>query len=83
MNNSLTLPPDLAAKVQSHIDSGAAADPIGVVRASLQALEAAEAAKLAAVRAKIARALDDPRPSVPAEQVFRRVEELIDALERK
>lgn len=78
-SNSLTLPPDLAAKVQAHIDSGAGADALDVVRAGLDALEAAEAAKLAAARAKIAHALADPRPSAPAEEVFARVEAQIAA----
>jgi len=77
MSNSLTLPPDLAAKVQAHIDSGAAADAVEVVRAGLEALEAAEVAKLEAVRSKIAKSLADPRPSVPADEVFARVESAI------
>jgi antitoxin ParD1/3/4 len=77
MSNSLTLPPDLAAKVQAHIDSGAAADAVDVVRAGLEALEAAEIAKLDAVRSKVAKALADPRPSIPADDVFARVESAI------
>ncbi len=40
MANSLTLPPDLAAKVQAQIDAGAADNPVDVVRAGLEALEA-------------------------------------------
>lgn len=83
MSNTLTLPPDLAAKVQAHIDSGAAADAVEVVRAGLHALEAAEAAKLDAVREKVARALSDPRPSSPANDVFARVEALIAAVGKK
>lgn len=83
MANSLTLPPDLAAKVQAHIDSGAAADAVEVVRAGLDALEAAEAAKLESVRARIARALSDPRPSAPADEVFARVEALLAAAKAK
>lgn len=83
MANSLTLPPDLAAKVQAHIDSGAAADAVEVVRAGLDALEAAEAAKLENVRAKITHALSDPRASEPADDVFARVEALLDAAKAK
>lgn len=83
MSNTLTLPPDLAAKVQAHIDSGAAADPVEVLRAGLSALETAEAAKLDAVRAKINRALSDARPSNPSDDVFTRIEKLVEALERK
>lgn len=84
MSNSLTLPPDLAAKVQARIDSGAAGDAIDVVRAGLDALEAAEdGAKLEAVRSKIARALADPKPSVPAADVFARVEAVLQAVSKK
>lgn len=79
MSNSLSLPPDLAKKVQARIDSGAASDAIEVVRAGLDALEAAEAAKLEAVRAKVARAVADPRPSIGADDVFARVNQAIDA----
>jgi|CXWL01.1.fsa_nt_gi antitoxin ParD1/3/4 len=80
MSTTLTLPSDLADKVQAHIDAGAGADPVEVLRASLDALEAAEAGKLQAIRAKIDRALADPRPSVPADEAFGRVGALIDAL---
>jgi antitoxin ParD1/3/4 len=83
MSKALTLPPDLVAKVEERIASGAAADAVDVVRAGLEALDAADAAKLEAVRAKIARALDDPRPSVPAEEAFDRVDALLDALARR
>jgi antitoxin ParD1/3/4 len=79
MTNSLTLPPDLAAKVQAHIDSGVAADPVEVVRAGLDALEAAEATKLKAVQDKVARSINDPRPSSPADDVFQRVEAILSA----
>lgn len=79
MAHSLNLPPDLAAKVQAHIDSGAAADAVEVLRAGLEALEAAETAKLESVRAKISRALNDPRPSAPADEVFARVEAMLAA----
>lgn len=83
MSNTLTLPPDLAAKVQAHIDSGAASDPVEVLRTGLEALEAAEAAQLEDIRAKIARALADTRPSVDADAVFSRVEALLHVLDRK
>lgn len=81
MGNSLTLPPDLAAKVQARIDSGAASDAVDVVRAGLEALEAAEDdSKLEAVRSKIARALADPKPSVAADDVFARVDAVLRAV---
>ncbi len=83
MANSLTLPPDLAAKVQARIDSGAANDAVEVLRAGIDALEAADAVKLEAVRARVARALADPRASTPSEQAFDRIDALLNALDRK
>lgn len=83
MSGTLSLPPDLAAKVQERIDSGAAADAVEVVRAGIEALEAAEAVKLEAIRAKVARALADPRPSVPADDVFERAEAMLREMARK
>jgi antitoxin ParD1/3/4 len=77
MANTLTLPPDLAAKVQAHVDSGAAADAVEVVRAGLEALEAAETSKLAALRAKLSQAIADPSPSSSSEDVFARVEAVL------
>jgi antitoxin ParD1/3/4 len=79
----VNLPPDLQAKVEDRIASGAAADAVDVVRAGLEALDAADAAKLEAVRAKVARALADPRPSIPAEEAFGRVDALLDSLARR
>jgi hypothetical protein len=44
------------------------------LRAALDALEAQDAARLEAVRAKLGRAIDDPRPSVSADEAFDRIE---------
>jgi antitoxin ParD1/3/4 len=74
------LPPDLAAKVEERIASGASVDAVGVVRDGLAALEAEDARKLEAVRDKIARAIADPRPSIPADEVFDRVQAVIAAI---
>ena len=83
MSEPLTLPSDLAAKVQARIESGAESDPIDVLRAGLEALEAEDARRLAAIREKIARALADPRPSVPADEVYDRINAALDALARR
>jgi antitoxin ParD1/3/4 len=82
MSDVLVLPPDLAAKVQARIDSGASADEVDALRAAFEALEASDAAKLEALRAKIARALADPRPSVPADEAFDRVSAALAAYKR-
>jgi antitoxin ParD1/3/4 len=44
-----------------------------VVRAGLRALDREEKARLEYMRAKVKESLDDPRPSVPAEEVFARL----------
>ncbi len=78
----LTLPPDLIAKLDERVASGAAASVVDVVRDGLAALELEDARKLDALRAKISRSLDDPRPSIPADVVFDNVEKLLASLKR-
>lgn len=78
----LTLPPDLAAKLEARIASGAAASAVDVVRDGLAALEAEDVRKLDALRAKLARALTDTRPPIPADAVFDSIDALLDSLER-
>ena len=46
-----------------------------VVRAALRALDRETVALEAVMRARIAEALADPRPDIPAEEVFRRLEQ--------
>jgi len=82
MTDTLTLPEDLQAKIADRIASGAAQDAVEVVRAGLEALEKAEATKLEVLRVRIARALDDPRPSVPSDGAFDRVEAILQAMLR-
>ena len=75
--NTIILPPDLEAKVEARIASGAASTATDVIRAGLEALEAADAARLDAIRAKVARSLSDPRPSKTAAEVFDRIDAVI------
>jgi len=76
----IELPPDLAAKLKARVDSGESTDVIETLREALDAPEAQDGANLAAVRAKVARSLNDPRPSIPADDVFDRVEAAVKAL---
>ncbi|MFT3726227.1 MAG: type II toxin-antitoxin system ParD family antitoxin [Terricaulis sp.] len=82
MSNSITLPPDLAAKVEERVAAGDAHDAVEVIRAGLAALEAEEARKFDELRAKIDRTIADPRPSIPADEVFAEIEARIDAHRR-
>jgi antitoxin ParD1/3/4 len=52
------------------VKSGAYASASEVMRAALRALDREEAAMTAWLQAKVDEALNDPRPSIPAEQVF-------------
>ena len=79
----LTLPPDVAAQLDARVANGEAESPIDIVRAALAALEAEDVRKLEAARAKITRSLADPRPSVPADAVFDRIDQMLDSLRKQ
>ncbi|MFK8250766.1 type II toxin-antitoxin system ParD family antitoxin [Ancylobacter terrae] len=56
--------------VDARLESGAYASASEVMRAALRALDREDAALDEIVRRKVAEALDDPRPSIPADEVF-------------
>ena len=62
------------ARVQARIDSGEYSSVTEVIQAGLEALEREEAEFNEYLREKIKEAYDDPRPSIPAEEVFERLE---------
>ena len=66
---------DLAPRVRERVESGEYESEAEVIRAGLEALAREEAEFEALLRRKIQEAYDDPRPSVPAEDVFRRLRE--------
>lgn len=78
--NQITLPPDLAEKVEERIASGASEDAVGVMREALAALEAEDQRKLDRVREKVRQALADPRPSLQADDVFDEVDAMLSKL---
>jgi antitoxin ParD1/3/4 len=82
-STDLSLPLDLAEKLEARVASGAAADVVEVVREGLAALEAEDARRFQAIREKVARAMADPRPSIDIDEAFDSVEALLDALDRK
>jgi antitoxin ParD1/3/4 len=64
---------DLQDRVESRVKSGAYSSASEVIRAGLRALDREEEAVNEWVRKRVQEALDDPRPSVPARTVFRRL----------
>ncbi len=62
------------ASIDARLASGAYESASEVVRAALRALDREEAALNDILRRKIQEALDDPRPSVPMDEVFDRIE---------
>jgi antitoxin ParD1/3/4 len=65
---------DLQSKVDKRVKSGAYSSVSEVVRAGLRALDREEEALNDFFREKIRESLDDPRPSLPADEVFERIE---------
>lgn len=66
---------DLAGKVEERVRSGEYESPSEVVRAGLEALDREERAFNAELKAKVEEAMADPRPSIPAAEVFANLEE--------
>ena len=65
---------ELQPKVDERVKSGAYSSASEVVRAGLRALDREDAALDDFLREKIRESLDDPRPSIPADEVFERLE---------
>ena len=74
---------DLAEKVEERVRSGEYDSPSEVVRAGLEALEREERAFDAELKTKVEEAMADPRPSIPADQVFARLRARLDELEAR
>jgi len=79
----IELPPDLVARIDARVASGASSDPVAAIREGLTALDSEDAKRLEAIRRKIASALADPSPSVPAAVAFDRVTDYLKSLPRE
>jgi antitoxin ParD1/3/4 len=64
---------DLQARVEERVESGAYASASEVMRAAVRALDREEAAIDSWLRQRVDEALADPRPSIPATEVFKRL----------
>lgn len=65
---------DLAERVEERVRSGEYDSPSEVVRAGLEALAREERVFEAVLKRKVEEALADPRPSIPAAEVFANLE---------
>ncbi len=63
------------SSVDNRLASGAYDSASEVMRAALRALDREDEIVTAIMRAKVQEALDDPRPDIPAENVFKALRE--------
>jgi antitoxin ParD1/3/4 len=76
---SITLPADMARMVRNKVEGGAYASNSEVIREALRAWqerEAMKAQRLDKIRKEIAESVDDPRPSLTAKEVRKRLKTL-------
>jgi antitoxin ParD1/3/4 len=66
---------DLQERVEARVTSGAYASASEVIRAAVRALDREEAALSEWLRERVDEAFADPRPNVPAGDVFERLRE--------
>lgn len=82
---TITLPAEMLALIQRQVEAGRYASTSEVLREAVRVWmrdEEEHAERLAAVRARIKRSLDDPRPAVPLEEAFARVKAHAERLSR-
>ncbi|MEJ1969903.1 MAG: type II toxin-antitoxin system ParD family antitoxin [Rhizomicrobium sp.] len=64
---------DLQARVEARVEAGTYASASEVLRAAVRALDREEAAIVDWLRRQVDESLNDPRPNVPAADVFARL----------
>jgi antitoxin ParD1/3/4 len=75
---SITLPADMARMIRAKVEEGRYASNSEVIREALRAWEEREELhqqRLAKIRAALQEAIDDPRPSIPFDEVMRELED--------
>lgn len=76
---SITLTPAMNRMIQKRVKSGQFASSSELIREALRVWQKQEdehQERLASIRARIQRSIDDPRPSIPAEKVFDRLKKM-------
>lgn len=83
---SITLPTEMVAEIKKQVESGRYASTSEVLRDAMRAWmrdEEEHSERLAAIRARITRSLDDPKPPIPLEDAMARVRARAQDLLRK
>src|ERR1700681_1012197 len=76
---SIQLPAEMARRVRDMVEGGSYASNSEVIREALriwQEREAMKARHLDEIREKVAESINDPRPSISAKEVFKRLKTL-------
>jgi len=76
---SITLPPEMADAIKTRVEAGLYASTSEAMRAAVRALlrdEEEKEERLAALRARVRRSLEDPRPSLPGREVRKHLNSL-------
>lgn len=76
---SITLTPEMNRIIKQRVEAGDFASSSELIREALRVWQKREDEhneRLAAIRARIQKSIDDPRPSIPAEDVFDRLKEM-------
>lgn len=80
---SITVTPTQARLIREKVEDGSFGSASEVIRAALRAFQREEeehAERIAAIKARIKASVEDPRPPVPAEDVFRTLKERLNRL---
>lgn len=75
---SITITPAQARLIREKVEDGSFGSASEVIRAALRAFQREEeehAERIAAIKARIKASVEDPRPPIPAEEVFRTLKE--------
>ena len=80
---SVTVTAAMARDIREKVASGSYASASEVIRAALRALQKDDqehAERIASIKARIKASVEDPRPPVPLEEAFARIEERLSKL---
>ena len=79
---SITLTPEMNRIIKQRVAAGDFASSSELIREALRVWQKREdehGERLASIRARIQKSIDDPRPNIPAEEVFDRLKEMHEA----